>query len=31
MLENWCWQPEVVGRLSRHVETGEPLPAELLA
>lgn len=30
MLENWCWQSEVLGRLSKHHETGDPLPAELL-
>ena len=30
MLENWCWQPEILGRLSSHFETGEPLPDELL-
>ena len=31
MLENWCWQPEVLERLSSHYETKQPLPAELLA
>jgi len=25
-LENWCWEPEVLGFLSKHVETGEALP-----
>ena len=29
-MENWCWQPEVVRGLSCHVESGEPLPDELL-
>lgn len=29
MLENWCWQPAVLQRLSRHHKTGETLPAAL--
>ncbi|BFM04831.1 oligopeptidase A [Halioxenophilus aromaticivorans] len=29
-LENWCWHPEVLGLLSGHYETGEPLPEDLL-
>jgi oligopeptidase A len=29
-LENWCWEPEALALLSRHVETGEPLPPALL-
>ncbi|MFE8070438.1 oligopeptidase A [Marinobacteraceae bacterium S3BR75-40.1] len=29
-LENWCWQPESLGVISSHYETGEPLPQELL-
>ncbi|WP_049722994.1 oligopeptidase A [Gilvimarinus polysaccharolyticus] len=29
-LENWCWQAEVIGMISCHYETGEPLPQELL-
>jgi oligopeptidase A len=29
-LENWCWQPEALAFISGHVETGEPLPKELL-
>ncbi|MFT7559755.1 MAG: oligopeptidase A [Flavobacteriales bacterium] len=29
-LENWCWQPEVLATLSAHIDTGEPLPAELI-
>ena len=31
MLENWVWQPDVLRRLSSHVETGEPLPEATLA
>ncbi|PHH55189.1 Thimet-like oligopeptidase [Ceratocystis fimbriata CBS 114723] len=30
MLENWCWTPEVLKRLSKHVETGEPIPEDLI-
>ena len=30
MLENWCWQPNVLNKLSRHHQTGEPLPSALL-
>ncbi|MDO6747551.1 oligopeptidase A [Gilvimarinus sp. 1_MG-2023] len=29
-LENWCWQKEVIGKMSGHFETGEPLPEALL-
>ena len=29
-LENWCWEPEALAFISGHVETGEPLPKELL-
>ncbi len=28
-LENWCWTPEGLARLSGHFETGEPLPEAL--
>lgn len=28
MLENWCFNREVLKRLSKHVETGEPLPED---
>jgi thimet oligopeptidase len=27
MLEEWVWDPEVLARFARHVETGEPIPA----
>jgi len=30
-LENWIWHEEPLGAMSGHVETGEPLPAELRA
>lgn len=29
-LENYCWQPEVLGYLSGHYQTGEPMPAAML-
>ncbi len=28
-MENFCWEWEVLQRLSRHVQTGQPLPREL--
>jgi oligopeptidase A len=28
-LENYAWHPEVLRRISSHVETGAPLPAEI--
>lgn len=31
MLENWTWQPAVLTRFARHYETGEPLPAAIIA
>ncbi len=29
-LENWCWHPEVIGLLSSHYQSHEPLPRDLL-
>jgi len=29
-LENWCWEPEGLALISGHVDSGEPLPDELL-
>ncbi|TVP58021.1 MAG: oligopeptidase A [Halomonadaceae bacterium] len=29
-MENWCWEPESLGLISGHFETGEPLPREYL-
>ena len=29
-LENWCWQREALDFISSHVDTGTPLPDELL-
>ncbi len=29
-LENWCWQREALDFISGHVDTGKPLPDELL-
>ena len=31
MLEHWCWEPQVLATFARHVTTGAPLPADLLA
>jgi thimet oligopeptidase len=31
MLEHWVWEPEVLAGFTRHVASGEPLPAELVA
>ncbi|HSP80904.1 MAG TPA: M3 family metallopeptidase, partial [Myxococcaceae bacterium] len=28
-MENWCFHEETLGRLARHVDTGEPLPKAL--
>ena len=30
LFEHWLEQPEVLGRFARHVETGRPMPEELL-
>jgi thimet oligopeptidase len=30
MLEHWVWSADVLGGFARHVETGEPLPKDLL-
>lgn len=30
MLENWCWEPEVLKKMSSHYRTQEPLPAGLI-
>ena len=31
MLEEWVWDPEALAGLSRHVRTGEAIPADLVA
>ena len=30
MLENWCWEPRVLEKMSSHFERKEPLPADLI-
>jgi Zn-dependent oligopeptidase len=30
MLENWCWEPQVLTMMSSHHETGAPLSDELI-
>ncbi|PIA17063.1 zincin [Coemansia reversa NRRL 1564] len=30
MLENWGWEPEVLGRFAVHYKTGEPIPETLV-
>ncbi len=31
LMEGWAWEAEALARYARHVETGEPLPDDLLA
>lgn len=30
MLENWCWTPSVLKKISRHWKTDEPIPDDLV-
>jgi thimet oligopeptidase len=30
LFEEWAWNPEVLARFARHVDTGEPIAAELV-
>jgi Zn-dependent oligopeptidase len=30
LLEEWVWDPKVLATFARHVDTGEPIPAELV-
>ncbi|KAJ3499294.1 hypothetical protein NLG97_g459 [Lecanicillium saksenae] len=30
MLENWCWTPSVLKRISGHWDTGKPIPDEMI-
>ncbi|MEL5457274.1 oligopeptidase A [Serratia ureilytica] len=29
-MENWCWEPEALAFISRHYQSGEPLPKAML-
>lgn len=29
IMENWVWEPDILERISRHAETGAPMPREL--
>ncbi|MBL8785912.1 MAG: Zn-dependent oligopeptidase [Deltaproteobacteria bacterium] len=30
LLEEWAWTPNILQRFARHVDTGEPIPADLV-
>ncbi|KAI9567715.1 hypothetical protein HD554DRAFT_2205377 [Boletus coccyginus] len=30
MLENWCWEPQVLKKMSSHYKTQDPLPDDLI-
>ena len=30
IMENWMWEPEVLQRIARHYESGEPIPTDLV-
>jgi len=30
MLEEWCWDASVLRRFARHVDTGQPIPSDLV-
>jgi peptidyl-dipeptidase Dcp len=30
IMENWCWEPEVMKMYALHYKTGEVMPAELM-
>ncbi len=31
LLEEWAWRPEILQRFAKHIDTNEPIPAELVA
>ena len=31
MLEHWCWQPDVLRGFTRHYQSGDPIPADLVS
>jgi thimet oligopeptidase len=30
IMEEWCWQPDVLGKFAGHYQTGEPIPPALV-
>ncbi|HXH26889.1 MAG TPA: M3 family metallopeptidase, partial [Candidatus Acidoferrum sp.] len=30
IMENWVWQPQILQRISKHYQTGQPLPDDLI-
>lgn len=31
LLENWCWEDEILSKFARHYQTGQPMPQDLKA
>jgi Zn-dependent oligopeptidase len=29
MFENWCYEEEILSKIAKHYQTGDPLPKEL--
>ena len=30
MLENWCWEPKVLKKMTRHYKTQETMPSDMV-